>query len=120
MDINKIGGRKMLAVGLALLAGGAAVYFRGDVPVNFLALLQTILGAFVGGNIAEHWAKKLPAGQPTVDTKQLEQRMAALQEATAVVTAGIEGLINMNLEARAMAQDIMNSYNKPIANQHKK
>ncbi len=61
--IDKLGGRKVVATVLALAAGGIAVAFKGDVPANYLALLQTALGAFVGGNIAEHWSKNLQAAK---------------------------------------------------------
>lgn len=55
--IDQIGGRKVLALTVLMLLGVGTVIWKGDVPANFLTLLEFAFGAFVAGNAVEHGAQ---------------------------------------------------------------
>lgn len=85
--IKALGGRKSFVALLALIAGGVTVGFKGDIPINFLTLLQSLVGAYVAGNAAEHLSgalgkKKLDetpqASNPTAGQSQLETKLDQL------------------------------------------
>lgn len=46
--------RKIVAGLVLLIAGLVITYFKGDIPVNLLSLMQLLYGAFVAGNLGEH------------------------------------------------------------------
>lgn len=50
-----VGLRKIITAFILLLVGLGIVIYKGDIPPNFLTLLQTIFGAFVVGNAFEHY-----------------------------------------------------------------
>ncbi len=52
--IDKVGGRKALMLVITLASGIGCVALKGDIPANFLMLLQTIFGGFIVGNGMEH------------------------------------------------------------------
>lgn len=56
MDIDTVGGRKVVATVVVLIVGVGAVALKGDVPPNLLTLLQFAAGFFVAGNAVEHIA----------------------------------------------------------------
>ena len=107
--IDRLGGRKMVATFLALLAGGITVAFRGDVPANYLALLRTALGAFVGGNIAEHWSKNIKATRPEsapASTAKLDALAAQTKTNTELLMAVGQAVHTVNeilVDAKARA-----------------
>lgn len=49
---EKLGGRKAVMSLLAIIVGLVVVFIKGDVPANFLSLIQFVVGVFVGGNVA--------------------------------------------------------------------
>lgn len=112
--IDKLGGRKMLATTLALAAGGITVAAIGDVPANYLALLQTALGAFVGGNIAEHWSKNLKAAKaedtPIIFSTQAVQEQVATVEAK--VDTQTELLMAVGQSVQAVNEILANARSK--------
>lgn len=87
--ISALGGRKVVVAIVVTLIGVGAVFLKGDVPPNFLSLLQTVFGAFVAGNMFAHYteAKKVvgaPAEeetqpQPNMEIGALEARVGDLQ-----------------------------------------
>lgn len=114
--INSIGGRKLVAAAVVLVVGAGAVILKGDIPPNMLQLLQTLFGALVLGNVAEHagrayvQAKEAQAGgseEDVVDTIEelnasLSARMDALEakanttlETTAVVQQGVQAIVQI-------------------------
>ena len=118
MDIvSKLGGRKIFATILVLVTGTAAVFLRGDIPANFLALLQTVLGAFVGGNIAEHWAKNLSAAKSSSPTTTpdkiagLEAKVDSSMELLGTVGRAVNGLVQSNEQAVAFAREMLTNKN---------
>ena len=52
--IDAMGGRKLLALLVAVAIGVGLVFLKGDVPSGFLELLKYGLGFFVAGNAVEH------------------------------------------------------------------
>lgn len=54
--IDQIGGRKLAALILMVLIGVGTTLWKGDVPANFLTLMEFAFGAFVAGNAVEHGA----------------------------------------------------------------
>lgn len=88
MNFEKVGGRKLIATVLVLAAGGVLVATNGDVPDNYLVLLQTALGAFVGGN----------AVSKIVAAVQGRGKPASAQETTPGVTEDlVNGVITQNV-----------------------
>ena len=53
---EKLGGRKFLATSLTVVAGMVVMFIKGDIPPNFLNLLEVAIGAFVGGNVLSNVA----------------------------------------------------------------
>jgi hypothetical protein len=52
--IDRIGGRKLLAALVALIAIGIFVVVKGDVPPAAKDLIMAVFGALVAGNAVEH------------------------------------------------------------------
>jgi hypothetical protein len=48
--LELIGGRKVLVSFVVLVVGVGVTAFKGDLPPNFLLLLQVVVGAYVAGN----------------------------------------------------------------------
>lgn len=68
MNLDDLGGRKLIMAIVVLAIGLAIVFIKGDVPGNFSTLLQVLFGAFVAGNVGEHAANAYAA--PEVITKE--------------------------------------------------
>lgn len=49
--LEKLGGRKAIFAIVGIVVGAITVALNGDVPANYLNLLQFIIGAFIGGNV---------------------------------------------------------------------
>jgi hypothetical protein len=84
--MNKFGGRKVVVTVICLIVGGALVLIKGDVPNNYLVLLQTILSAFILGNTAEHFAGKKAAAPAPVDNSETNKKLDDI--ATLLVQVG--------------------------------
>lgn len=60
--MNQYTTRKIVS-GLVLLVVGLVVtYWKGDVPVNLMSLMQWLYAAFVVGNAAEHYTNMRQGG----------------------------------------------------------
>jgi hypothetical protein len=80
--IDKIGGRKVVALVIVMLLAVGAVFLKGDVPPNFLQVLQWVFAAFVVGNGVEHLSGAIEAhagGTEAPDTSGLEAKLTELQ-----------------------------------------
>ncbi len=82
--MNKFGGRKVVVTVICLIVGGILALIKGDVPTNYLVLLQTIISAFILGNTAEHFAGKKAA--PSVDNSETNKKLDDI--ATLLVQVG--------------------------------
>lgn len=90
--IDQLGGRKAFALLIMSLLGVGAVVWKGDVPSNFMSLMEFIFGAFIAGNAVEHAAgaysdTKGNQDTPTstIDLAPLEAHLATTQEGVATV-----------------------------------
>lgn len=54
MNIDTLGGRKTIALAVVVLSSIGLVVWKGDVPGNFLNLLEWAFGIYVAGNGIEH------------------------------------------------------------------
>lgn len=102
--IEKLGGRKTVTLIIVLLVSIATIAMKGDIPANFLMLLQTVFGAYVLGNGVEHVSKKKAKEEavPVVN----EEAARAGQEAVLALNAN---LIGMNERLDVIAQAIGSS-----------
>jgi hypothetical protein len=114
--IDSIGGRKVLAAAIVMALAVGAVLLKGDVPPNFLQLLQVVFGAFVLGNGIEHVAgavgSKAATSSEVVDQfgtvvtqvgtqlGELKAESARTQEAVATVQNSLAALIQRVLGAQ--------------------
>ena len=62
--INLLGGRKAAALLIMALLGIGTVVWKGDVPANFLSLMEFLFAAYVAGNVGS----KLVGGAPTQES----------------------------------------------------
>lgn len=110
--IEAIGGRKVLIVAGAVLLGIGLVVVKGDVPQNFLTLLQYAVGLFMAGNAVEHTARAYagasdtaPEAAPvTVDTAEIAKAVSdALSKDLKPV---IQGVANQNAVLAQIIGDV--------------
>jgi hypothetical protein len=90
--IEQIGGRKMVAVLVCVVIGVAAVFIKGDVPANFLSLVEFLFGAFVVGNGVEHAAGAYSAANsdgPMPDNSDVLARLNGLEEHLGATQQGV-------------------------------
>ena len=87
--IDSIGGRKVLAATIVMALAVGAVLLKGDVPPNFLQLLQVVFGAFVLGNGIEHVAGAVGARAPEVDLSGVEAQLEQLKAESAATQNGV-------------------------------
>lgn len=59
MNLDNLGGRKLIGGILVIAVGLVVTLLKGDVPHAFGELLEVVFGAFVIGNAAEHGAAVL-------------------------------------------------------------
>jgi hypothetical protein len=90
--IKNLGGRKLIITTASVMLGAVLVYLKGDIPPNFLTLLQVAIGAFVGGNVANQIGAFLakrpeavpspqPIGVPVADAVAAFQTLQAQVDA---------------------------------------
>lgn len=108
----------MLALMVVVAAGGIAVATKGDVPANLLALLQTLFGGYVGGNIGEHWAKNISAGKGGVVPGASAVPASAGEEHFAVLdrVAGVEAKVDTQTELLMAVGQSVQAVNEILAN----
>jgi hypothetical protein len=111
--IDSIGGRKVVVAALIVAVAVATVLLKGDIPANFLALLQVVVGAFVAGNVGEHVAtavaerRRSPGNNPD-DTPDLDAQLFAANGGVSPaqeiditpITASIEELKQAQLKSQ--------------------
>jgi hypothetical protein len=93
LDQKAIGQRKIFISLVLLVAGIATVALKGDVPANFLTLMQTLVGAFVAGNGIEHLSKALtkPGATELAATGPDTQTKEAIAELAKGIQAANQG-----------------------------
>ncbi len=101
--IDALGGRKLLALAVAVAIGIGACLLKGDIPAGLLDLLKYGLGFFVAGNAVEHFvtsrtegAEEAPVGDDTGITgrlDQLELQASQTQAGVAMVQQTLEVII---------------------------
>ncbi len=95
------GSRKIIITFVTMAAGIGAVALKGDVPTNFLTLLQTLAGAFVVGNGVEHAARAMKkdasAGAPlVVDVPGVGTALGQLEDQASTLEAISNGVQTSN------------------------
>ncbi len=110
--------RKVVVVGAAVLIGVGLVFAKGDVPANFLTLLQWAVGFFTVGISVEHAANAYTdvnaaapvtaTVDPTAQITDLATKVDHLAQTDQALGQGI-GVVQQTLTA------IMNHYNIPGA-----
>lgn len=66
--VERIGGRKVLVAIITITLALGIVLVHGDLPDNFTNLLEVVFGAFVTGNMFEHYKEiRLGASTDSVD-----------------------------------------------------
>lgn len=100
--IDAIGGRKVAALLVMMVLGIGLVVARGDVPTNFMSLMQFAFAAFIAGNAVEHSAGAYvearvpePAANPLNDeaVNKLLESAHATQEGVATVQATLAAIL---------------------------
>ena len=86
--IDNIGGRKILAAIVVMALAVGAVLLKGDVPPNFLQLLQVVFGAFVLGNGIEHVAGAVGA-RGEVDLSPVNSQLEQLKAEVLATQSGV-------------------------------
>ena len=86
--IDQMGGRKIAALIVMMLLGVGAVVLKGDVPVNFLSLMEWVFGGFIIGNGIEHAAGAV-SGARSVANTELDPALAQLLDATRSTQEGV-------------------------------
>lgn len=110
--ISKLGGRKLVVTTASVAVGALIVYLKGDVPPNFLTLLEVAIGAFVGGNVANQIGafiaqrpgavktqEPVVQGVPVADAVQAFQVLQASVEAQKVTSEEILKSMQINQKA---------------------
>jgi hypothetical protein len=83
--IDMVGGRKVLIVCATVVTGVALVWWKGDVPTNFLELLKWIIPSYILGNVGSKFF-----GAPSSET-DLDGVAAAISEKLAPAPAADYG-----------------------------
>lgn len=91
--IDQMGGRKLAALVVMMLMGVGAVILKGDVPVNFLSLLEWVFGGFIIGNGIEHAAGAVGAAKAE-PVPQNDEALHALLDATKATQDGVATVQN--------------------------
>lgn len=96
--IDAIGGRKVLVILATFLIGVGLVVAKGDLPPNFLTLLEFLVGFFMAGNVFEHAATAYTTvnttATPGVDLTDVHAKLDAQSEAIATTQQGVGALVN--------------------------
>lgn len=81
--MNSLGGRKVFVTLIIGAIGLGMVFYMGDIPPGLLALMQTVFGAFVAGNVLSHFASasvRKREVQGAAPNKDLETRLSQLEK----------------------------------------
>jgi hypothetical protein len=98
---EKIGGRKLVISALVFLIGGILVALMGDIPPNFLTLMEVTVAAFMGGNAASALAGAIGKNRVAPPAADPEATAAAKQ-----IYAGLEVLHAQLNEVKAVSTEV--------------
>lgn len=93
--IDAIGGRKVLVILATFLVGIGLVVVKGDLPPNFLTLLEFLVGFFMAGNVFEHAANAYTTvnSAPQADLTDVHTKLDSLTAAAETTQQGVGALV---------------------------
>lgn len=94
--IDAIGGRKVLVILVTFLIGVGLVVVKGDLPPNFLTLLEFLVGFFMAGNVFEHAATAYTTvnAAPQTDLTAIHAKLDSQSDAIATTQQGVGALVS--------------------------
>lgn len=84
--LDKLGGRKSLALIVILVIGAIVTSLKGDIPVEFSHFLEIMFGIFVGGNVGSKAFYKTNDNLPVASSDNSSDSIAELQKTNIAIS----------------------------------